>query len=82
MAIVRGVRKMVKSIFLQDGEEIFVDDEDYERVNQHTWYKYYTGNTRHIKKGDKKTTSLANFLVEGSTQKKKTIILLKIIWWT
>lgn len=50
MAIVRGVRKMVKSIFLQDGEEIFVDDEDYERVNQHTWYKYYTGNTRHIKK--------------------------------
>ena len=62
---------MVKSIFLQDGEEIFVDDEDYERVNQHTWYKFYTGNTRHIKKGDKKTTSLANFLVEGSTQKEK-----------
>ena len=28
MAIVRGVRKMVKSIFLQDGEEIFVDDDD------------------------------------------------------
>lgn len=26
---------MVKSIFLQDGEEIFVDDEDYERVNQY-----------------------------------------------
>lgn len=28
---------MVKSIFLQDGEEILVDDEDYERVNQHIW---------------------------------------------
>ncbi len=25
---------MVKSIYLQDGEEIFVDDEDYERVKK------------------------------------------------
>ena len=33
--------ELVKSIFLQDGEEIFVDDEDYERVNQHTWFKDY-----------------------------------------
>ncbi|WP_256123572.1 hypothetical protein [Staphylococcus aureus] len=32
---------MVKSIFLQDGEEIFVDDEDYERVNQYIWTKSY-----------------------------------------
>ena len=39
---------MVKSIFLQDGEEIFVDDEDYERVNQHTWFKDYSDNTRMI----------------------------------
>lgn len=30
---------MVKSIFLQDGEEIFVDDEDYERVSQYFWRK-------------------------------------------
>ena len=39
---------MVKSIFLQDGEEIFVDDEDYERVNQYTWSKNYNGNHRKI----------------------------------
>lgn len=39
---------MVKSIFLQDGEEIFVDDEDYERVNQHTWHKSFNGNHRMV----------------------------------
>ncbi|MUH23519.1 AP2 domain-containing protein, partial [Staphylococcus aureus] len=39
---------MVKSIFLQDGEEIFVDDEDYERVNQYIWTKSYVDNVRRI----------------------------------
>ena len=34
---------MVKSIFLQDGDEIFVDDEDYERVNKHIWHKVSWG---------------------------------------
>lgn len=40
---------MVKSIYLQDGEEIFVDDEDYEKVNQYLWYKSYDKNTRNVK---------------------------------
>ncbi|WP_250882786.1 AP2 domain-containing protein [Staphylococcus pseudintermedius] len=39
---------MVKSIYLQDGEEIFVDDEDYERVNQFTWHKVYQKNKTRI----------------------------------
>lgn len=39
---------MVKSIYLQDGEEVFVDDEDYERVNQYTWWKTFHKNTRCI----------------------------------
>lgn len=39
---------MVKSIYLQDGEEIFVDDEDYEKVNQYTWWKTFNKNTRCI----------------------------------
>ncbi|TDM39856.1 AP2 domain-containing protein [Macrococcoides goetzii] len=39
---------MVKSIFLQDGEEIFVDDEDYERVNEYKWTKYFSDDTRII----------------------------------
>lgn len=66
MAIVRGVRKMVKSIFLQDGEEIFVDDEDYERVNQHTWHKSFSGNHRMIMNNDSK--HLPNFILEKSFQ--------------
>ncbi|UKM36347.1 hypothetical protein VBSAUS832_19 [Staphylococcus phage vB_SauS_832] len=45
---------MVKSIFLQDGEEILVDDEDYERVNQHTWHKAFKDNYRMIVNSDKK----------------------------
>lgn len=46
---------MVKSIYLQDGEEIFVDDEDYERVNQYTWWKTFNKNTRCIvSKNDRK----------------------------
>lgn len=64
---------MVKSIFLQDGEEIFVDDEDYERVNQHTWFKDYSHNTRMIGTilPDRKRISLTNFIKERSFQKEK-----------
>lgn len=64
---------MVKSIFLQDGEEIFVDDEDYERVNQHTWFKDYSDNTRMIGTilPDRKRVSLTNFIKEKSFQKEK-----------
>lgn len=64
---------MVKSIFLQDGEEIFVDDEDYERVNQHTWYKEYNHNTRMIGTflPDRKRIRLTNFIKEKSFQKEK-----------
>ena len=63
---------MVKSIFLQDGEEIFVDDEDYERVNQHTWYKNYNGNNRKILTtiGDE-VISLQTFIEKGSFQQTK-----------
>lgn len=60
---------MVKSIYLQDGEEIFVDDEDYERVSQHTWWKYFNGNARVIANADGK--GLPNFLMENSYQMKK-----------
>ncbi|WP_232726251.1 hypothetical protein [Staphylococcus hominis] len=64
---------MVKSIFLQDGEEIFVDDEDYERVNQHIWFKDYSGNTRMIGTilSNRKRISLTNFIKEKSFQKEK-----------
>ncbi|HDE0387677.1 TPA: AP2 domain-containing protein [Staphylococcus aureus] len=65
---------MVKSIFLQDGEEIFVDDEDYERVNQHIWYKYYKGNTRYIHTridNERKDVLLTTFIKRGSYQKIK-----------
>ncbi|WP_319594154.1 AP2 domain-containing protein [Streptomyces sp. ID05-04B] len=74
MDIVRGVRTMVKSIFLQDGEEIFVDDDDYERVNQHIWRKYFKGNTRyiHTKIGVKrKDILLTTYIQNGSFQKNK-----------
>ena len=65
---------MVKSIFLQDGEEIFVDDEDYERVNQHTWFKRYSKNTRniHTRIGvEKSEILLTTFIQSGSFQKIK-----------
>lgn len=65
---------MVKSIFLQDGEEIFVDDDDYERVNQHIWRKYFKGNTRyiHTKIGVKrKDILLTTYIQNGSFQKNK-----------
>lgn len=63
---------MVKSIFLQDGEEIFVDDEDYERVNQYTWWKVFRKNTRVIVTLiDNKEISLTNFIKKGSYQIKK-----------
>ncbi|MEV5924500.1 AP2 domain-containing protein [Micrococcus luteus] len=64
---------MVKSIFLQDGEEIFVDDEDYEKVNGHIWFKDYSGNTRMIGTvlPNRKRISLTNFIKEKSFQKEK-----------
>lgn len=64
---------MVKSIYLQDGEEIFVDDEDYKRVSQHTWFKEYVSNTRIIgtmlSKG--KRITLSSFIKNNSFQKEK-----------
>lgn len=70
---------MVKSIFLQDGEEIFVDDEDYERVNKNKWYKYFRGNARTImcKRNGKKVT-LTNFILKNSFQKVKSNDFTKV----
>lgn len=63
---------MVKSIFLQDGEEIFVDDEDYERVSQHTWHKVFVRNSRQIRTLlNKRIISLENFLRKDGFQKVK-----------
>lgn len=62
---------MVKSIYLQDGEEIFVDDEDYERVNQYIWYKSFSGNTRMIVKTGDEYETLTNFLMKNSYQKER-----------
>lgn len=65
---------MVKSIFLQDGEEIFVDDEDYDRVNHHIWYKYYKENTRYIRTRlgiERNGVLLTTFIQKGSFQKIK-----------
>lgn len=60
---------MVKSIYLQDGEEIFVDDEDYERVSQYTWQKVYVLNSRKINTMvNKKVISLKEFIQKGSHQ--------------
>lgn len=60
---------MVKSIYLQDGEEIFVDDEDYERVSQYTWTKLFNDNARSILNNEHKR--LQNFLIKGSYQINK-----------
>ncbi|EOA9895939.1 AP2 domain-containing protein [Staphylococcus aureus] len=57
---------MVKSVFLQDGEEIFVDDEDFERVNQHIWHKSFNGNHRMIMNNDSK--HLNTFILQKSFQ--------------
>lgn len=64
---------MVKSIYLQDGEEIFVDDEDYERVNQYTWHKSYSGNAKLIRTKNKKIDylSLQSYIKPNSFQKIK-----------
>ncbi|MEB8091882.1 AP2/ERF family transcription factor [Mammaliicoccus lentus] len=60
---------MVKSIFLQDGEEIFVDDEDYERVNEFKWYKDFFMNSRSIRTGNRKNRiKLNSFIKSGSYQ--------------
>ncbi|HHM4024140.1 TPA: AP2 domain-containing protein, partial [Staphylococcus aureus] len=61
---------MVKSIFLQDGEEIFVDDEDYERVNQYIWTKSYVDNVRRIHTNPL-NVSLSGFVLENGFQKIK-----------
>ncbi|WP_426443894.1 AP2 domain-containing protein [Staphylococcus xylosus] len=52
---------MVKSIYLQDGEEIFVDDEDYERVNQYTWMKVYRKKTSKVVQNSE-SVSLPSFI--------------------
>lgn len=55
---------MVKSIYLQDGEEIFVDDEDYERVSQYFWIRNYDCNTPRVES-----------TINGEVIKLKTFIL-------
>lgn len=56
---------MVKSIYLQDGEEIFVDDEDYERVNQYNWYVSVAENARIIQtRAEGTTKKLPNFILK------------------
>lgn len=64
---------MVKSIYLQDGEEIFVDDEDYERVNQYTWWKTHNGSKTRVIYGkvNNKDITLLNFIKNKSYQKNK-----------
>ena len=57
---------MVKSIYLQDGEEIFVDDEDYEQISQYTWTKYFKNNKRYIQNNNNKT--LTSLIKKGYTQ--------------
>lgn len=60
---------MVKSIYLQDGEEIFVDDEDYERVSQYTWRKVFSHNSRNIVTiKNQKIISLVPFIQKESYQ--------------
>lgn len=61
---------MVKSIYLQDGEEIFVDDEDYERVNQYTWTRCVSLNSISIINVIN-GMNLLSFIKEGSFQKEK-----------
>ncbi|MGD6772397.1 AP2 domain-containing protein [Staphylococcus simulans] len=64
---------MVKSIFLQDGEEIFVDDEDYEKVSKHVWWKNTPGNNTRLiySKVNGKDITLLNFIKNNSYQKVK-----------
>lgn len=63
---------MVKSIYLQDGEEIFVDDEDFESVSHYKWYKTTHKNSRTIGSFIKnKKISLADFILKNHRQKEK-----------
>ncbi len=63
---------MIKSIFLQDDEEIFVDEEDFERVRRYTWTSAYYGNHRRITTHIKgKCIYLNSLILEGSFQIKK-----------
>ena len=79
---------MVKSIFLQDGEEIFVDDEDYERVNQHTWFKDYSDNTRMIGTilpdrkiiiSQKITCQIKEIILDGQDQVIKVFLNIRVL---
>ncbi|MBN6852270.1 AP2 domain-containing protein [Staphylococcus warneri] len=67
---------MVKSIFLQDGEEIFVDDEDYGEISQYTWTKSYgSGKSKNSRRiyalVNTKKILLNTFILKGSHQKVK-----------
>lgn len=57
-------------------EEIFIDDEDYEKVNKYIWHKIYTDNTRFIY-NKKMRSSLQNFILKGSYQKEKNNLFTK-----
>ncbi|HGH0827285.1 TPA: AP2 domain-containing protein [Staphylococcus pseudintermedius] len=70
MSYLKWVMWVVKSIYLQDGEEIFVDDEDYERVNRHTWTKCISINSISII-NVVNGFNLLSFIKEGSFQKEK-----------
>src|SRR5699024_2155955 len=73
MINIEGGSKMVKSIYLQDGEEIFVDDEVWEAIKDIMWSKQYTQNTRNILGfANGRIYSLINIIAgEGVTQKVK-----------
>lgn len=69
----KEVTKMseLKYITLQDGEKIYVDSEDYERVKSHVWHRNYNNNTKLVQTKiyvNKKeiSTSLATFIM-GNT---------------
>ncbi|MDU0429171.1 AP2 domain-containing protein [Staphylococcus chromogenes] len=63
---------MVKEILLQDGEKVYVDDIDYDRVSRYTWYKDFSGNARYIRTvmyETRKPILLTTFILKGSFQK-------------
>lgn len=70
MSYLKWAMWVVKSIYLQDGEEIFVDDEDYERVKKLKWYSQYYGNSRKIVSTENKFY-LNSYIIKGSFQIKK-----------
>ena len=52
---------VVKSIFLQDGSEVFLDDDDYEKAKKYTWVKRQLDNVI-TAKIDSKNVTLKRFL--------------------